>query len=128
MNYAEAVLKVLKGRGGFDGWWDEIDEETQEEIKLELRQAIHQAQAPQPATDSGSLFVCKGCFNPELHAIASESYPGTCSICGQNRPVVSCYLFKLEDLDDAFQYGSVEPVEDYDYTADDRNFDMYNGR
>jgi len=30
------MLSTLNGRGGFDGWWDDIDEETQQEIRGEL--------------------------------------------------------------------------------------------
>lgn len=30
------MIEMLKGRGGFDGWWDDIDAETQQEIIEEL--------------------------------------------------------------------------------------------
>lgn len=30
------ILDELDGRGGFDGWWDSVDEETQEDIRTEL--------------------------------------------------------------------------------------------
>ena len=33
---ARAVLKELKGRKGFDWWWDELDEDIKEEIETEL--------------------------------------------------------------------------------------------
>lgn len=37
---AESIIKEiiisLGNRGGFDGWWDDIDEDIQEDIKEEL--------------------------------------------------------------------------------------------
>lgn len=35
-------LATLKGRKGFDWWWDELDEELQEEIKQELFKELYQ--------------------------------------------------------------------------------------
>lgn len=32
----DAALKVLSDRGGFDGWWDCIDEDIQQEIREEM--------------------------------------------------------------------------------------------
>ena len=32
----EAILEELSGRGGFDGFWDGCDKETQKEIKQTL--------------------------------------------------------------------------------------------
>jgi hypothetical protein len=34
------VLDNLKCRGGFDGWWDNIDEDIQDEIIEELEQTV----------------------------------------------------------------------------------------
>lgn len=30
------IMRALKSRGGFDSWWDTIDEDIQEEILEEL--------------------------------------------------------------------------------------------
>jgi hypothetical protein len=38
---AETVIAVLCGRGGFDHWWDDIDDETQADILAELAQEIN---------------------------------------------------------------------------------------
>jgi len=39
-NWAEETVRemidMLKGRGGFDGWWEDIDADTQKEIFDEL--------------------------------------------------------------------------------------------
>lgn len=39
-NWAEETVKemldLLKSRGGFDGWWDDIDTATRQEIFAEL--------------------------------------------------------------------------------------------
>jgi len=39
-NWAEETVKemlaMLKGRGGFDGWWEDVDADTQREIIEEL--------------------------------------------------------------------------------------------
>lgn len=37
---ASNLIDVLKGRGGFDGWWDQIDKETQDDILDELDELI----------------------------------------------------------------------------------------
>lgn len=37
---ADAVIAVLGDCGGFDGWWDGIDEETREEITRAIGRAI----------------------------------------------------------------------------------------
>lgn len=37
---ADAVLSELYGRGGFDAWWDGIDEETATEIMDALRKVV----------------------------------------------------------------------------------------
>ena len=34
------IITALSNRGGFDGWWDEIDKETRDEIKDEISQII----------------------------------------------------------------------------------------
>lgn len=34
----EEMLEMLKGRGGFDGWWDSLDSDIQKEIFDELVQ------------------------------------------------------------------------------------------
>ncbi len=36
----DRVLHCLNGRGGFDGWWQDIDPEIQDEIKQELSDQI----------------------------------------------------------------------------------------
>ena len=36
----ESVLFVLHDRGGFDGWWDHIDDETQDGIVEELEKVV----------------------------------------------------------------------------------------
>ena len=33
---AEAIIDMLSSRGGFDGWWGNIDDDTQEEIIEEI--------------------------------------------------------------------------------------------
>jgi beta-glucosidase-like glycosyl hydrolase len=40
---SDAALEALRGRGGFDGWWATIDEETRESIKAEIANAIEDA-------------------------------------------------------------------------------------
>lgn len=37
-----AVLNNLNGRAGFDGWWDDIDPETQEEIRESLTMLVQE--------------------------------------------------------------------------------------
>jgi hypothetical protein len=37
---AKAAIKVLEGRGGFDHWWDEIDDEIKAEIMDEMMTEI----------------------------------------------------------------------------------------
>ncbi len=37
----DRVLNNLKGRSGFDHWWDTIGEDIQEEIKQELEGEIY---------------------------------------------------------------------------------------
>lgn len=32
----EMILTMLSSRGGFDDWWSNIEEETQDEIKMEI--------------------------------------------------------------------------------------------
>lgn len=126
MNYAEVVIKVLQGRGGFDGWWDQLDEEIQQDVMQEIQSTLCETTEDEPQT---ALFICKECFDPRIHSITSESYPGTCSVCGKTRLVVSCdriepeeYFPEPQEPDDyCYEY-------DYDFTADDRNFDMHNGR
>jgi len=40
-NKAEELLnKMLSSRGGFDGWWGNIDDDIQEEIIEEITQII----------------------------------------------------------------------------------------
>ena len=34
------ILDDLDDRGGFDGWWDDIDTDTQAEIKEELEDTV----------------------------------------------------------------------------------------
>lgn len=34
------AITVLNGRGGFDHWWDDIDEECRDEIFEELKKVI----------------------------------------------------------------------------------------
>ncbi len=36
----EEIIDFLRDRGGFDHWWDGIDEETQEEIKEGLEEIV----------------------------------------------------------------------------------------
>jgi hypothetical protein len=36
----QKILKELAGRAGFDSWWDEIDETTQEEITEALVEIV----------------------------------------------------------------------------------------
>ena len=36
----DLVMKILSSRGGFDGWWGYIDEETQLEILKEIEEKI----------------------------------------------------------------------------------------
>ena len=43
-----AILDELQGRGGFDHWWDDIDEEIQEEITNSLILTV-QAVMPESA-------------------------------------------------------------------------------
>lgn len=40
---AQEILHELNGRGGFDGWWGEIDDEIQEEILVALSNVIQKA-------------------------------------------------------------------------------------
>jgi hypothetical protein len=40
MSKAEQIIELLSDRNGFDGWWDMIDEEIQEEILNELTELI----------------------------------------------------------------------------------------
>ncbi|MEK6882383.1 MAG: hypothetical protein AABY22_22375 [Nanoarchaeota archaeon] len=35
-----AVLDVLYGRSGFDHWWEDIDEEDQDDIFEEIKEAV----------------------------------------------------------------------------------------
>lgn len=34
------ILEELDNRGGFDDWWDSVDEETQEDIRNELLMVV----------------------------------------------------------------------------------------
>lgn len=34
------IISALCDRGGFDGWWDSVDADTQKEIKKELEKII----------------------------------------------------------------------------------------
>jgi len=36
----DAVLEDLEGRSGFDGWWGDIDDAIQREIRVELAEKI----------------------------------------------------------------------------------------
>ena len=36
----EEILNNLLDRGGFDGWWSDIEESTQQEIKEELKNSM----------------------------------------------------------------------------------------
>ncbi len=38
----DEIIFMLCGRGGFDGWWDSIDEDTQNEIKEEIYNIIEE--------------------------------------------------------------------------------------
>jgi len=40
MSTAQKVINALQSRGGFDGWWDDIDEETQEDIIAEISEIM----------------------------------------------------------------------------------------
>lgn len=35
------VIDVLDGRGGFDGWWGDIDEDIKDEIRTEIASVVH---------------------------------------------------------------------------------------
>jgi hypothetical protein len=37
---AEAIIDMLSSRGGFDGWWGNIDDDIQEEIIEEITKII----------------------------------------------------------------------------------------
>lgn len=37
---ADAALRVLSGRKGFDWWWEDLDEDLQEEITEAVTEAI----------------------------------------------------------------------------------------
>ena len=37
----EEILRELDDRGGFDGWWGDIDEDIQEEIKAKLTEIVY---------------------------------------------------------------------------------------
>ena len=37
---AEKIIANLSARGGFDGWWDDIDQETKSEILDEIQEVI----------------------------------------------------------------------------------------
>lgn len=39
----EAVLRDLCDRSGFDHWWGEIDDDIQQEIRVELAEVIEKA-------------------------------------------------------------------------------------
>jgi len=45
LELVEKLLSELGSRGGFDGWWDFIDEDTQEEIKDNLVNIIKEHEA-----------------------------------------------------------------------------------
>jgi hypothetical protein len=34
------IMEELYGRGGFDSWWDDVDEETQDELMETLRDLV----------------------------------------------------------------------------------------
>lgn len=36
MTTAERIIEALSSRGGFDGWWDDIDEEMKQEVIAEI--------------------------------------------------------------------------------------------
>jgi len=38
----DKLLSLLNSRGGFDGWWDSIDYDTQQEIKNKLATVIRE--------------------------------------------------------------------------------------
>lgn len=40
MKKVKKILNMLNDRKGFDGWWDDIDEEIQNEIAEEIRKII----------------------------------------------------------------------------------------
>jgi len=42
----ELILNELKGRGGFDGWWGNIDDDIQEEIQHELEIIVKEYHRP----------------------------------------------------------------------------------
>lgn len=40
MNTTDKIIAELSDRGGFDGWWDSIDSDIQDEIKNDLRKIV----------------------------------------------------------------------------------------
>ena len=38
---AQKIIDYLCGRGGFDDWWHNIDEDTQEEMIVDIAQVIN---------------------------------------------------------------------------------------
>lgn len=43
---ADAALRVLEDRKGFDWWWDDLDEELQQEIRAAIIEAIWNEVSP----------------------------------------------------------------------------------
>lgn len=37
------VIDVLDGRSGFDGWWDDIDEDIKDEIRSEITSVVRES-------------------------------------------------------------------------------------
>jgi hypothetical protein len=52
----EKILRMLDDRSGFDGWWNDIDEDTQDEIKDQIALIISES-ALSPQT-----FCCALCM------------------------------------------------------------------
>lgn len=42
-NRAEKIIALLNGRGGFEHWWGDIDEDTKREIIEEIDGVINEA-------------------------------------------------------------------------------------
>lgn len=45
-NAAKKIIKLLDGRGGFDGWWSEVAEEDKRDILDEIADIVEETHDP----------------------------------------------------------------------------------
>lgn len=94
------ILDELKGRGGFDNWWDDVDDATRDEILTRLASIIGEGQ------QGSSTVECRA-HNPK----AAGSTPAPASI---QAPIVRVTINDNYEIASCAQYAPGLPPGDHD--------------